>query len=57
MENVKRTIKPHGHFMKNRKAEIALGVVLFLIGALLVYDAFDARGKHIPWPLGAIAPW
>lgn len=57
MDNVKRAVKPNGHFMKNRTAEIAIGVILFLVGALLVYDAFDGRGKKIPWPFGAVAPW
>lgn len=57
MDNVKRIVKPSGHLIKDRKREIALGVVLFLLGALLLYDAFDARGKRMPWPAGAIAPW
>lgn len=57
MDNVKRAVKPHGHFMQNRKAEIAIGVILFMVGALLVWDAFDGRGKKLPWPLGAVAPW
>jgi hypothetical protein len=43
--------------MKNRKAEIALGFVAFMIGCLLLYDAFDARGKKMPWPAGGLAPW
>jgi len=57
MENVKRHIKPTGHFIKSRPVEITLGVILFMIGALLIWDAFDGRGKQLPWPLGAIAPW
>jgi len=57
MDNVKRLVKPNGHFINNRKVEIILGVILFLVGALLLYDAFDARGKKMPWPSGAIAPW
>lgn len=57
VENVKNLIKPSGHFMKNRGAEIVLGIVLFMVGCLLLYDAFDARGKKMPWPGGAIAPW
>lgn len=57
MDNVKRAIKPSGHFINNRPVEIGLGIILFLIGALLVFDAFDGRGKKLPWPLGAIAPW
>jgi hypothetical protein len=57
MDNIKRIVKPHGHFIQNRKYEIFIGLVLFLTGALMLYDAFDARGKKIPWPGGAIAPW
>jgi hypothetical protein len=57
VENVKRLIKPKGHFIQNRAFEILLGVVLFMAGALLVYDAYDGRGKKLPWPGGAIAPW
>jgi hypothetical protein len=57
MENIKRRVKPTGHFIKDRKLEIFVGVILFLVGALLVWDAFDGRGKNLPWPLGAIAPW
>jgi hypothetical protein len=57
VDNVKRLIKPQGHFIQNRALEILIGVVLFLAGALLVYDAYDARGKKLPWPGGAIAPW
>lgn len=58
MDNVKRVVKPGGgHFIKNRKLEILIGTILFLVGALLVWDAFDGRGKKLPWPLGAVAPW
>lgn len=57
MDNVKRLIKPRGHFMQNRVLEILIGVVLFMTGALLVYDAYDGRGKKLPWPAGAVAPW
>jgi hypothetical protein len=58
MDNVMRTVKPNGgHLMKNRKSEILLGLILFLVGALLLFDAFDNRGKKVPWPGGAIMPW
>lgn len=57
MDNIKRRMKPKGHFIKDRKMEILVGVILFLAGALLLYDAFDGRGKKMPWPGGAIAPW
>jgi hypothetical protein len=57
MENLKRAVKPRGHFIQSRGTEILVGAVLFLVGALLVWDAFDGRGKKLPWPLGAVAPW
>lgn len=57
MDNIKRAVKPSGHFIGNRKTEIVIGIILFLVGALLIYDAFDGRGKKLPWPMGAIAPW
>jgi hypothetical protein len=57
VENVKRAIKPHGHFIKNRAAEIWIGLLLFMVGALLLYDAFEGRGKKMPWPASALAPW
>jgi hypothetical protein len=57
MENVKRAVKPHGHFIASRKTEILIGGLLFVVGALLLWDAFDGRNKKMPWPLGAIAPW
>jgi hypothetical protein len=56
-KNVKKRLVGNGHFIQNRKAEIAVGVALFLLGALLIYDAFDGRGKKVPWPGGAIMPW
>jgi hypothetical protein len=56
--NLHKAVRPHGgHFMKNRIAEVGLGIALFVIGALLIYDAFDARGKKLPWLANAIAPW
>lgn len=58
MDNIKRIVKPHGgNIIKDRKTEIILGIILFMVGALLLYDAFDGRGKKMPWPGGAIAPW
>lgn len=45
------------HIISDRKTEIILGILLFVIGAILLYDAFDARGLKMPWPAGAITPW
>ena len=47
----------NAHLIKDRKTEICVGLLLFLIGAVLIYDAFDRRGKKVPWPGGAILPW
>jgi hypothetical protein len=57
VEDLKKAIKKRGHFIESRPAEIFIGIFFFLVGALLVWDAFDGRGKKLPWPLGAIAPW
>jgi hypothetical protein len=56
MPNLKNAITP-GHFIKSRPIETALGLFLVIAGCLLLYDAFDARGKKMPWPLGGLAPW
>ena len=57
MDNIKRAIKPRGHFIKDRKTEILIGLVVFLVGCLLLFDAFDARDRKMPWPLSGLAPW
>lgn len=57
MDNIKRVIKPHGHFINDRKVEIFIGLLLFFTGAIMLWDAFDGRGKKVPWPGGAIMPW
>jgi hypothetical protein len=50
-------LKPKGHYIQNRKLEIGLGLLMFLLGCFLIYDAFDARGKRMPWPASGLAPW
>lgn len=50
-------LKPKGHFIENRTTEMILGLVLFVVGAFLLYDAFDGRGKKLPWLANAITPW
>jgi len=56
--NIVKIIKPKGgHIFENRHLEIALGVLAFFIGCALLYDAFDNRGKKMPWPAGGLAPW
>lgn len=57
MRPVKRMIKPNGHLIENRGWETVIGLFLFIIGAVLIWDAFDGRGKSLPWPAGAVTPW
>lgn len=57
MDNIKKVIKPHGHLIKDRKIEIIVGLITFFVGCLLLFDAFDARGKKMVWPLSGLAPW
>lgn len=45
--------KHTGHLM-GRKKEILLAVVLVLVATYLLYDAFDWRGKKMPWPASGL---
>jgi hypothetical protein len=49
--------KPHGHFIEDRKIEIIIGIIVAVIGCYLLWDAFDSRGKKMPWPMSGLAPW
>jgi hypothetical protein len=57
MQNVVRKIKPHGHLIEDRKVEIIFGLLFAVVGCLLLWDAFDGRGKKLPWPTNVLAPW
>lgn len=57
MPNLVRMIKPHGHLIESRRKEIFLGLLLALFGGMLLWDAFDGRGKKMPWPASGMAPW
>lgn len=57
MQNIVRKLKPRGHLIENRRAEIMIGALLFLVGVALLWDAFDGRGKKLPWPASGLAPW
>jgi hypothetical protein len=58
VENVKRFVKPRGgNLIKDRGMEIFIGFIFFIIGSLLLYDAFNGRGKPLPWPTNKLAPW
>lgn len=54
--DLKRKVKPSGHFIKSRKKEIFVGVLLFAVGAMLLWDAFEGRNKNMPWPFSGMMP-
>lgn len=37
--------------------ELVIGIILFIAGAMLLWDAWNGRGKDAPWPIGAILPF
>lgn len=43
--------------IRSRGIEVMVGFALFLAGCIVLWDAFDNRGKKMPWPLGGLAPW
>ncbi len=49
-------MKPRPFFADGRHAKV-LGWFLFVAGALVLYDAYDRRGGHAPFPLGAVLPF
>lgn len=52
-----KVVANRGHFIKDRKKEAVIGFIVTLIGFCLVWDAFDGRGKKLPWPASGMAPW
>jgi hypothetical protein len=53
-----RKVKPSGgHLMKSRGKETALGLALVIVGCFLLWDAFDNRGKKMPWPMSGLSPF
>jgi hypothetical protein len=56
-DSIVKKVKPSGHFIRNRRLEKVVGYGLFIIGAFLLYDAYDSRGKPMKWPFSSIFPW
>lgn len=56
--DARKVLRPRGgHFINDRGVEIFIGLLLFITGCIMLWDAFDNRDKKIPWPGGAIMPW
>lgn len=45
------------HIIEDRRTEIAVGVVAFLAGSLLIRDAYDKRGQDVPWFARPLTWW
>lgn len=56
---MKNPLKPKGgkHWIQSKNWEMTIGLVLVVIGCMLLWDAFDNRGRKMPWPAGGLAPW
>ena len=50
-------LKPGAHFVKDRRIEIFLGFLAFVVGSYLLWDAYDNRGKNMKFPLGSFMPF
>jgi hypothetical protein len=48
---------PNHHWIRSQGWEMLVGFVVVIIGCVLLWDAFDNRGRKMPWPLGGMAPW
>lgn len=55
--SVTSRFKQRGHFIEDRKKEIVIGLLLFIVAGLLMYDAFEKRGRPVPWPVSKFVPW
>ena len=44
-------------FIADHKTETAVGLALVVAGFVVLYDAFDGRGRKKPAILGPFLPW
>lgn len=56
---MKNPLKPgkNHHWIKSQGWEGAIGVIFLVLGCMLLWDAFDNRGRKMPWPASGLAPW
>lgn len=52
-----KLMRNRGHFIESRSKEATIAIILTLVGLALLWDAFDNRGKKLPWPASGLAPW
>lgn len=44
-------------FIRDPVTEALAGLALFIAGAVLLHDAYDARGRKLPWPMRPFSFW
>jgi hypothetical protein len=54
---MKNVLKPKGHWIKSQGWEAVIGILVVIAGCVLLWDAFDNRGRKLPWPASGLAPW
>jgi hypothetical protein len=55
---VARYLENHkAHIIQNASTELWLGVGLYVVGSILLWDTFVQRGRSAPWPLGMATPF
>jgi hypothetical protein len=45
------------HILQSARAEMWIGVGMYAIASVLLWDAFIQRGDSAPWPLGVVTPF
>lgn len=56
MKNPLKPVAGH-HWIKSQGIEATVGILLMVIAGVLIWDAFDNRGRKLPWPASGMAPW
>lgn len=51
------TRRRRGHYIADQRAEVAAGVLAFLIGAVLLHDAYEGRGRDQPRLMRPFSFW
>jgi hypothetical protein len=47
---------PRQPWIADKRTAVLLGLMLFVAGAIVLWDAYERRGGRAPWPLRAFLP-
>lgn len=50
-------MKATTHPIKDQRKEVVIGFILFIVGVLLLYDAYDRRNNEKPLLMKLITPF